>query len=122
MIRCSPYLAHSKKIRHSLLFAIIFLLLSLRPAHGNPYLAKPGERHISARFGTFRQLVEKCENPCFSEELTAPRPRARAPRFPGRGRPVRAPAPNRAGSRRPSRSSMANSIPITSLDRVHCLS
>jgi ABC-type nitrate/sulfonate/bicarbonate transport system substrate-binding protein len=73
MIRCSPYQAHAEKIRHSLLFAIIFLLVSLRPAHGNPYLAKPGERHISARIATcavsggFTHLYTALDNHLFDK-------------------------------------------------------
>jgi ABC-type nitrate/sulfonate/bicarbonate transport system substrate-binding protein len=75
MVRISRFEApaHARQIRHSLLFAIAFLFVSFSQAHANPYLAKPGERHVSVRIATcavsggFAHLYTALDNNLFDK-------------------------------------------------------
>ena len=73
MMQSSSYRTRAGSVRQSLLFAVILLLASLGSAHANPYLAKPGERHVSVRIATcavsggFTHLYTALDNKLFDK-------------------------------------------------------
>ncbi|HTN70451.1 MAG TPA: hypothetical protein VMO00_05115, partial [Methylomirabilota bacterium] len=55
------------------LFSMLYVLLSVTSAHANPYLAKPGERHVNIRIATcavsggFTHLYTALDNRLFDK-------------------------------------------------------
>jgi ABC-type nitrate/sulfonate/bicarbonate transport system substrate-binding protein len=73
IIQSTSLQIHPGSVRQSLFFAVILLLFLSASADANPYLARPGERHVSVRIATcavsggFTHLYTALDNHLFDK-------------------------------------------------------